>query len=206
MPVVGSPEHLALCGSAAPPDGPVFALGGAEADADVRFAASGNGRLVSTRGEGLWRRAPWPVNDALFDLPPADDEGAVLVITRERDEVVERLEAHGATVAVVPELTTEALGAAAVVVLNGDGVLHPLAPCVLASRRVLIADGAGPMFGLQAGIEFLSAASPEQVVERANMARLHPRATASLRAMGARAAREHRASLVYPRLGADLAR
>ena len=48
-------------------------------------------------------------------------------------------------------------------------------------------------------------ATPDEAVERAHLARIHPRATASLKAMGARAAREHRASLVYPRLAADLA-
>jgi hypothetical protein len=190
MPVVGSPEDLALSGwDGAPADGPVFALG--DTDGDVRFAATGNGRLIAPAGDRLWRRAPWPVRDALFELPPADDPSAVLVVGQEAPE--------WATVA--PRLTLEALQAAAVVVLT-DG--PRLAMCVLAARRVLVTDDTGPTFGLQSGIEFLGASTPDQAMERANTARRHPRATASLKAMGARAAREHRASLVYPRLTADL--
>ena len=194
MPVVGSPEDLALSGwDAAPADGPVFALGDALASVvDVRFAATGDGRLIAPGGDGLWRRAPWPVHDALFELPPPEDPGAVLVVGPAAPDY--------ATAA--PRLTIEALQTAAVVVLT-EG--PRLAMCVLAARRILITDDTGPTFGLQSGIEFLGAPTPDQAMERANTARLHPRATASLKAMGARAAREHRASLVYPRLTADLA-
>jgi hypothetical protein len=199
MPVVGSPEDLALSGwDAAPEDGPLFALGDVDARADVRFASSGDGRLVAPAGDGLWRRAPWPAHDALFDLPPAADAGAVLVLGS--DDIADRLGAARAG-----RLTLEALREAAVVVLlGGDGALPAQAPCVLAARRVLVTDAAEATFGLQSGIEFLGAAGADGLAERANTARLHPRAMAALRAMGARAAREHRASLVYPRLIADL--
>jgi hypothetical protein len=209
MPVVGSPEDLALSGwDAAPEDGPVFALGAAEAGrADVRFASSGDGRLIAPTGERLWRRAPWPANDALFELPPAEDSGAVLVVgsSEAADEVADRLRADGAAVATADRLTVDDLRGAAVVVLGGTGGALPAhAPCVLAARRVLVTDATEITFGLQSGIDFLGAQSPDAAAERANTARLHPRAMASLRAMGARAAREHRAAVVYPRLIADL--
>ena len=69
----GSPE--------ASGDGPLVALGDARSDGDpplVRWldrpagADDGESKLViAPAGEGLWRRAPWPAADALFDLPPA---------------------------------------------------------------------------------------------------------------------------------------
>jgi hypothetical protein len=117
----------------------------------------------------------------------------------------EELRDLGANVTVPPRLTLEALqGAAVVVLVGGLGYFPHLGMCVLAARRVLITDDSAASFGLQSGIEFLGASTPDQAMERANTARRHPRATASLKAMGARAAREHRASLVYPRLTADL--
>jgi len=199
MPVVGTTEDLALSGwDDAPADGPVFALGDAEAErVDVRFAASGDGRLIAPAGERLWRRAPWPVRDELFELAPAEDPSAVLVVGPPTTGA-------GEYATVAPRLTLEVLQAAAVVVLPGDS-FPSLGMCVLAARRVLVTSDTGPAFGLQSGIEFLGVSTPDQAIERANTARLHPRATASLKAMGARAAREHRASLVYPRLTADLA-
>jgi hypothetical protein len=205
MPVVGSRDDLALSGwDDAPEGGPVFALGDVQTDrVDVRFASSGNGKLIAPSGDGLWRRAPWPVNDALFDLPPAPDSAAVLVVGD--DEIAARVRAEGAEVAAAPRLTVAALEQAAVVVLaGGDGALPAHAFCVLAARRVLVTDATGPTFGLQSGIEFLAARSTDEAVEQANLARLHPRATAPLRTMGVRAAREQRASLVYARLTDDL--
>ena len=74
----------------------------------------------------------------------------------------------------------------------------------VAQRRVLVTTPGEATFGLQSGIEFLGVPAPSEAVERANLARVHPRAMHSLRVMGARAAQEHRASLVYPRLAADL--
>ena len=216
MRIVGSPDDLALSGWDAAPagdDGPLFALGDAEADAaDVRFtepdfvpraAAQSQARRVAPAGEGLWRRAPWPVNDALFDLPAAPDPGAVLVVGD--DEIAARLRDHGAAVTAAARVTADLIRDAAVVVIaGGTGALPAHAPAVLAARRVLVTDAPQTTFGLQSGIEFLGATTPDQAVERANTARLHPRAMASLRAMGSRAAREHRASLVYPRFAADL--
>jgi hypothetical protein len=193
--------------------GPLIALGGA-ADADVRFALHGDdagagGRVVAPAGDALWRRAPWPARDALFDLAPAADARAVLVAAAPgapRDEITDRLRADGIPAEGRDRVTLDALRTAAIVVLlGGHGALPAHAPAVLAARRVLVTDATDTTFGLQAGIEFLRAMHPGEAVERANMAALHPRAVAPLRAMGARAARDHRASLVYPRLAADLA-
>jgi hypothetical protein len=202
MPVIGSPDDLALSGwDDASEGGPVFALGDARAGrVDVRFASRGDGRLVAPAGGGLWRRAPWPVNDALFGLAPAADTGAVLVVGGEEAATADALRDRGADVTTAPRLTVAALEGAAVVVLSG----REHAFCVLAARRVLVTDATGPAFGLQSGIEFLGARSADEAVEQANLARQHPRAAAPLRTMGARAAREQRASLVYARMAADI--
>jgi hypothetical protein len=204
--IVGSEDDLALSGWAGASDGgPVVALGDAEAEADVRFAGSGSGRLIGPAGDGLWRRSPWPARDELFDLEPPADPSAVLVVGDANGGVVDGLRANGVTVAVADALTLSALrGAAIVVLLGGHGALPAQAPCVLAARRVLVTDATDVTFGLQAGIQFLLARHPGEAVERAGMAAAHPRATAGLRAMGAIAARPHRASIVYERLAADL--
>jgi hypothetical protein len=206
MPIVGTPVDLALSGwDDAPVEGPVFALGDVEADADVRFSATGNGRLVAPVGNGLWRRAPWPVRDWLFDLaePPAEGGGALVVGA---PEVAVGLRALGRTVEARERLDVEALRAAAVVVLaDRHGALPAHAMCVLAARRILVADVDDEVtFGLQPGIEFFRGASVAEAVERANTALLHADVMAPLRVLGAHAAREHRASLVYPRLAGDL--
>jgi hypothetical protein len=216
MRVFGGDEDLALCGpGGAPHDGGglVIALGGA-AGADVRFAFCGDdagdgGRVVAPAGEALWRRAPWPARDALFDLAPAADARAVLVAGApgaDRDEVTNHLRANGIPTESRDRVTLDALRTAAIVVLlGGHGALPAYAPAVLAARRVLVTDATETTFGLQPGIEFLRADHPGEAAERANMAALHPRAVVTLRVMGARAARDHRASIVYPRLAADLA-
>ena len=98
MPVVGSQEDRALSGwDEAPADGPVFALGDVQAaSADVRFAGAGTGRLVAPHGDGLWRRAPRPVRDELFALPPAADPDAVLVIAPSAEAIARDLDELGA--------------------------------------------------------------------------------------------------------------
>jgi hypothetical protein len=218
MRVAGGAEEIALSGwDGGGADGPVFVLGegrgqrteGGAAPADVVFLERGRGadgaRVVAPAGDGLWRRAPWPVRDDLFDMEPAADPRRVLVVG-DGGDVAERLRAIGAAVEQRPRLDVDSLRTAAVVVLlGGHGALAAQAMCVLAARRVLVSDATEVTFGLQPGIEFLRAGFADEAVERANMAAVHPDAMASLRAYGARAAREHRASIVYPRLAADLA-
>jgi len=147
---------------------------------------------------------PWPVRDSVLQLEPPADPSSVLVVGDE--SVADRLRENGASVAAADRLTLGALRAAGVVVLlAGHGALPAAAMAVLGARRVLVADATEATFGLQDGIEFLSCASPEEAVARADVARVHPGAMRSLRVLGARAARDHRASVVYPRLAADLA-
>lgn len=210
MAVVGDQEDVALCGwQGAPAGGPVFALGAFPERPDVRFVAHPEGaappaeRIVAPAGEGLWRRAPWPVADELFDLEPPADPSAVLVVAG--PEVAGELRDNGATVAEAERLTLANLRAAGVVVLMGrDGAFPALGSCVLAARRVLVCGATEATFGMQADIEFLLARTAGEAVARADLARVHPPATGLMRVLGARAAREHRASVVYARLAAEL--
>ena len=191
------PEDLELAGwDAGGDDGPEVVLSDGGSD-------PGSDRVIAPAGEGLWRRMPWPVRDAAFDLEPPSHPGAVLVVGD--DSVAERLQANGASASSAPRLTLDGLrGAGVVVLLAGHGALPAPAMAVLAARRVLVADATDVAFGLQDGIEFLLAGSADHAVERADLARVHAGATRSLLAFGARAARDHRASVVYPRLAADL--
>ncbi len=68
----------------ATPEGVTIAVGEEPAEnAAIRFGARRLGaaeRLVAPSGEGLWRRAPWPAADELFELGlPAPDAPALVV-------------------------------------------------------------------------------------------------------------------------------
>jgi hypothetical protein len=198
--VAGAQGDLALAGWDGEGDqGPVLVLG-----EDGRRKTEDGDFVIGPVGDGLWRRMPWPVRDSVFDLEPPPDPGAVLVVGDE--SVASRLRENGAAVDVAERLTLDGLRSAAVVVLlAGHGALPAASIAVLAARRVLVADATAVTFGLQDGIEFLRAGSADEAVARADLARVHPGAVRSLRVMGARAAREYRASSLYPRLAADLA-
>jgi len=161
-------------------------------------------RVVAPAGDGLWRRMPWPAADQLFDLPPAADARAVLVIGDD-GSIAAGLRGNDLNVTTAEELTLDALQVAAVVVMiGGHGALPAQAPAALAARRVLVADATETTFGLQSGIEFFQSQHAGEAIERATMACLHPNAVRPVRAMGARAALDHRASVIYPRLAEEL--
>jgi hypothetical protein len=166
------------------------------------------GRLIAQGGHGLWRRAPWPVADDLFDAPRASPSAPVLV-TGPDDEVgkaAEVIEAHGPTVTTAPRLTRPALEAAvAVVVLRSRGAPPPawlMAP--LAARRVLVCVGHGADFGLQAGIDHLAVPDLGHAAALTAALAARPKAFDSLRAFGVIAALHHRASSAYARLLTDV--
>jgi hypothetical protein len=160
--------------------------------------------VVAPAGDGVWRRMPWPAADELFDLPPASEPRAVLVIGDD-GSIATGLRGNGLKVATADRLSLDALRAAAVVVMIGaHGALPAQAPAALAARRVLVADATETTFGLQSGIEFFQSQHAGEAIERATMACLHPDAVRPVRVMGARAARDHRASVIYPRLAEEL--
>jgi hypothetical protein len=216
-------EDLALAG-----------LDGAEDEDGVPirlFRGLGNGggllvgraeRRVATEGTSLWRRMPWPVNDALFALPEAHPGDGVAVVggsPSARAEIAAQLVQAGLRVRAGSRLTAQDLAAAAVVVYApsagmqrpGDrltlaaGPLPVDALAVLAARRLLVAGRCEPAFGLRASLDHLAAGNLDEAVRHALVACHHWDAFGAIRGWAAFMAEHHRASLVLPALAADLA-
>src|SRR4051812_9046811 len=163
--VVASEADASLAGG---PDatGPVVALGDAPGPAAVRWldrepvaGEPGVERLIAPAGEGLWGLAPWPVADALFDLPPAS-EGAVLVTgtqTDLRDTIIASARERGVAAVLSDPLDAEQLRAAGCVVIaeSPGGALPARAFAVLAARRLLLVPRLTRSFGLEDGLDHL---------------------------------------------------
>jgi len=163
------------------------------------------GRTIATAGERLWRRAPWPAADALFEWSPSGANVAV-VGDGEAAAVVERLREGGVEVDSVPRLATRELEAAAVVIFAGAAgdPLPAEVPAVLAAGRILVTTPRSPDFGLRAGIDHCVGPGAGDLADLALSAARHPRAFESMRAYGRLAAERHRASRVLADLAADL--
>jgi hypothetical protein len=175
----------------------------------VRFASRGAAPgelLVAPRGEGLWRRAPWPAADALFAAPAPRDGAAVLVIhpdeARRRD-MGGKLAAHDLTPTLADRAHVNELLSAAVVIFLDDGGFPALAPSACAAARVVVVQRPAPLFGLQDGVDCF-VADDDRAVLLAQAAARAPEAFAAIGAMARVAASVHRASAVYERLGLDL--
>lgn len=165
-------------------------------------------RVIAQAGPDLWRRAPWPVADGLFDWSPPTASAPVLVVgpDQARGEGVAALQGYGVDVAAAPRLTRAALQAAIAVVEVSVPDAPPsawlMAP--LAARRVLVRVAARPDFGLQAGIDHLAVPDATQAAALASALIAEPRAFGSLRAFGAITAERHRASTVFARMLTDV--
>jgi hypothetical protein len=214
MSLLAGSEDRELVDGAVPPgltaafgDHPVTDAG----DVLVRFA-DGSGQAgeltVATRGDGLWRRAPWPAADALFAVPDPTRADAACVLVVHADEarrapLVEKLAAHGLSPSHAPRLRLADLLRAATVVFLDDGGFPPLAPAACAAGRLVIVQHPGPLFGWQDGVDCFVADDDRCVVIAQTVGRA-PQAFDAVRAMARLAARPHRASEVYERLAFDL--
>lgn len=177
-------------------------------------ARAGHQKLIAPGGEGLWSRAPWPVNDQLFALPGAKAADGALVagsVAADREAVAAKLVERGIAAVTAPQLTLAALAAAAVVVLMpenvplGDATMLPApAPAVIAAGRLLVTSPAEHDFGLQAGFERQVGTTTDQLVAHVESGFLHWEAFEAARALGRLAAERHRASMVYGELLYDL--
>jgi hypothetical protein len=165
-------------------------------------------RVLAPGGEGLWRRAPWPAADALFQLELASRPTVAVAIEDEvrRAALVDRLASEGAEAIACERLTIEALSrATAVVVASAAEDLFPArAFAALAARRVLILDELPVSFGLLAGRDHVAARNEDELFEAALSVARHPDAFHWMRTLGALAAERQRASRVYARLATDL--
>lgn len=174
---------------------------------DGSAAEAGGGRLVATAGEGLWRRAPWPVADALLAAPPPPADAGVLVVDPHgASELTARLAERGVPAERAGRLDRQRLLAAAVVVFAGAAgePLPAHAPAVLAAGRVLVVPRAEPSFGLLPAVDHLAYDDEVAAAQYADMAFTHSDAFESVRAMGRVAIRAHLASEVYRRWAVDI--
>jgi hypothetical protein len=219
--LVAGAADAALAGAdgRGPGSGPVVALGeaplptGVEPGLAVRWLrgaarpAADALRVIAQIGQPVWRLAPWPAADALFELPPAPDASALVVAGhKEAEELLESLMARGLDIGVAKRLTLERLESASVVLFptRAGEPLPAEAPAVLAARRVLVTGPCQPTFGLIPEVDWFPAEHPNEIAQYADSAMRHPSAFRTPRAMGALAAERHRASLVYERLSIDL--
>jgi hypothetical protein len=178
------------------------------ADTAGAAAAATADRVLAPAGDGLWRRAPWPVADAVFDLPAADSRGGVAVAegsSEARAAAVAALAERGIAADAVEQLSIDALRAARVVVLLGDGHLPAGGMAVPAAGRLLVTVGCETSFGLVPGSDHLAADSVEMAATLVEVGLDQWGALKAMRALGRRAAERHRASRVYGRVLEDLA-
>ena len=208
----GEPRAVALAGLEGATGGRVVHLGAGGEGADVVWhegTADGGDRprVIAQGGARLWRCAPWPVNDELFELA-GPVERNVLVVGEEahRRQVSERLDQLDGRLLEADALERRDLEEAAVVVFaQPDGRPLPApAFAVLATRRILVVQKPSVSFGLLPGVDHLSARTAAGVAQLGAAAILHWDAFATVRAFGRIAAVPHRASTAYARLARDL--
>ena len=222
--LAATPADASLVGAPDLGSGPVVALGdhdGGGTSVQVRWldrppgpdehpGAGGqpSGRLIAPAGKRLWRVAPWPAADALFELPPA--QGGATILTGAdagvRDAVAERAAARGVALDQVDVLDAEALGAASCVILAEapGGALPARSLAVLAARRLLIVPRLSTSLGLEDGLDHLEFADPDEAVTYVEAYRGAPDAFARITAWGRVKAEPQRASVAYARLAHDL--
>jgi hypothetical protein len=156
----------------------------------------------------VWRHAPWPAADALFDLPPPRDGVAVICGTEAalREAIVEQALSRGVELQQVERIDHDTLSRCACVILaeSPGGALPVRAPAVLAAGRLLVVPRLETTFGLQDGLDHLEFADPDQAVTFVEAYRHSPDAFGRVRVWGRIAAEAQRASVVYGRLGVDL--
>jgi hypothetical protein len=201
----GAPDVVVSLGSREPSDPGVVSVEWSD-----RPARGDDGiRLIAPGGEGLWQTCPWPVADAVFDLPSSDSGEALIAGGRqeEQEDLVRLLADLGVTARTAKRLTLEDLRVATVVILPA-GPHEPLpgrAFAAPAARRVLVTGRCRPAFGLRAGIDYLPAAPADEAARVAAAVLRFPRAFEGLRAWGRLAAERHRASRAYRRVLVDIA-
>jgi hypothetical protein len=164
---------------------------------------------------GAWRARPLPVDDRLFAplkpasgpphalcLSPSTGRREWLLMLAKHDHDVVHY-AHGlAGDALIAQLARADVGIA--VAAEADLAFPDEALIHLAAGHLLLAERFVPTCGLEAGIDHVLVASREDVVATLTQLRLRPDAYERVRIRGRLKAEEHRASVVWPRIVADL--
>ena len=216
----GREDDLALAGlddDGEAAEGAITVAFGPGHDADIVFSRTGAatevvtaaGRVVATGSGATWRRAPWPVRDSIFDLTPPTDPRSVLLVGGDPEDVdVAAAEAArtGASPRHVDELTRGDLEAAACVIFarKAEQPFHPATFAAAAAGRLVLTGRTTRTFGLLDGIDCLASEDAGALGRWAGDAARYPDAFHEIRVWGRHAAERHRASLIYPRMLADL--
>jgi hypothetical protein len=165
-------------------------------------------RVMGPVGNGLWRVAPWPAADALFDLAPAAGSRAILAggEAQVRQAIAERAAARAVEIEQVERLDAAQLAEAACVILaeSPGGALPARAFAVLAARRLLIVPRLEVAFGLEDGLDHVQFTDPDEAVTVVEAYRRAPASFARITTWGRVKAQAQRASVVYGRLAVDL--
>lgn len=208
----GEPRALALAGLDGDGSGPVVHVGAGGEGAHVVWregtaAGGGGSKVIAQAGTGLWRCAPWPVRDELFELAPPVGRNILVVGDKpDRDELSEWPGGDDGSLLAADVLERGDLEQAAVVLFaQPEGRPLPAAAfAVLAAKRVLVVRRPSASFGLLPGVDHLSARTAAGALQLAGAATLHWDAFAAMRVFGTVAAERHRASAVYGQLAQDL--
>lgn len=201
----GEADAVVTLGASARPAGARLWIDWAPCEPRVDTGSDAPDRVIAPRGSGLWRREPWPVNDALFSLPPAPVDGLTLVLGdpgEERDEWAAAIGAHAGTT-IADRVTAAELERAGVVAVPG-GRLPGAAFAALAAGRLLVTGRLETSFGLLAQVDHIEVAGALAAAQMVAAAGEHPGAFRHVATMGSLAAERRRATLVYSRLGTDL--
>jgi len=165
-------------------------------------------RVIAPAGDGVWRAAPWPAADALFELPERSS-GAVAVTgadTGLRDAVASRAGARGLDAEIVERLDADVLARVGVVVIaeRPGAALPARAFAALAARRLLLVPRLDRTFGLEDGLDHLQFAGPDEALLLLAAHARNASAFDRVLAWGRLKAEPQRASVVYGRLAAGL--
>jgi hypothetical protein len=182
----------------------------------LTLGSPGGDRVLGPAGtDGVWRTRPLPVDDRLYApvrpatgpphalcLTPSSDRREWLLMLAKHDHDVVHY-THGLTGdALAEQLERADVGIA--VAAEADLAFPDEALIHLAAGHLLLAERFVPACGLEAGIDYVAVASREDVVATLTQLRLRPDAYERVRVRGRLKAEEHRASVVWPRIVADL--
>jgi hypothetical protein len=163
----------------------------------------------------VWRSLPLPVADRLFaPVRPFSATPSILFVGRStdhREAFLARPKAELNLVHAAFGIDTDELArlmAVHDVAVNLHNEPYPSfenrVSLHLAAGQLVVSETLSPTHGLEPDIDYLSIATPEQLLAVLHAAVAHPRAYERVRVRGRRKAEAFRASHVYPRLIGDL--
>lgn len=171
-------------------------------DPELSSAWSGSAQVVWHPQAGdSWAR-PWPVADALFEVPPSTRDDTCLVLAPDPSDseiVVERLTETGLEVRVAPGATRDSIEDARIVVCLTPGFAAETF-AVLAAGRVLVAPASEQLLGLQAWVDHLPFSNTDELVEVAGAVAAHPDSWRPIQAFARQSAEPQRADQAVGRL------